>query len=86
MFIKNDIIFKNMQKIKDNFYCTVCKLPLVSQQDFEKNELFECCQNCFLNFVESRKEDWIAGWRPEKSVLRKKINFRKQVMTKINNK
>ena len=86
MFIKDEVVFINLQNLKDEFYCAVCNFPLTSQQDFEKNENYKCCQRCFLDFAESRKKEWLSGWRPEKAILRQKINFRKQVMTKINNK
>ena len=86
MFIKDEVVFINLQNLKDDLYCKLCKFPLTSQQDFEKNEKYKCCQNCFLDFAESRKEEWLSGWRPDKLALREKINFRKQVMTKINNK
>ena len=86
MFIKDSVVFKNKENTKNSFFCAVCKFPLVSQQDFLKHAEYNCCQKCFLDFVESRKDDWISGWRPERNVLRDKINFRKQVMLNINNK
>ena len=27
---------------------------------------FECCNNCYIKFVEGREERWLSGWRPEK--------------------
>jgi len=28
---------------------------------------FECCNNCYIKFVEDREERWLSGWRPEKT-------------------
>jgi len=28
---------------------------------------FECCNNCYIKFVEGREERWLSGWRPEKT-------------------
>ena len=36
MFIKDEVVFINLQNLKDEFYCGVCNFPLTSQQDFEK--------------------------------------------------
>ena len=27
---------------------------------------FQCCNNCYIKFVENREERWLSGWRPEK--------------------
>ena len=26
---------------------------------------FQCCNNCYIKFVEDREERWLSGWRPE---------------------
>ena len=26
---------------------------------------FECCNNCYIKFVEGREERWLKGWRPD---------------------
>ncbi len=28
---------------------------------------FDCCNNCYIRFVEGREERWINGWRPNKT-------------------
>ena len=25
---------------------------------------FQCCNNCYIKFVEDREERWLSGWRP----------------------
>ena len=27
---------------------------------------FECCSNCYIQYVEGREERWKTGWRPER--------------------
>ena len=47
-------------------YCPVCgSLPKKSMDDvcFIK---FECCHQCFIQYVEEREERWATGWRPDK--------------------
>ena len=52
---------------KERFYCTICHYPLLSSEDFEKDDKYECCHECYLKFVESRREAWKSGWRPKKA-------------------
>ena len=26
---------------------------------------FDCCNKCYIKFVEGREERWLSGWRPE---------------------
>tara|TARA_Y100001963_G_scaffold135007_1_gene196183 strand:- start:330 stop:728 length:399 start_codon:yes stop_codon:yes gene_type:complete len=31
---------------------------------------FQCCNNCYIKFVEDREERWLSGWRPAKTKIR----------------
>tara|TARA_Y100001938_G_scaffold146181_2_gene224529 strand:- start:404 stop:802 length:399 start_codon:yes stop_codon:yes gene_type:complete len=31
---------------------------------------FECCHDCYINFVEDREERWLKGWRPDETRLK----------------
>ena len=42
--------------------------------DFEKDGEYECCHKCYLQFAESRREEWKNGWRPKKEEVHKKFN------------
>jgi len=44
--------------------CPVCGIfPKISLDDvcFVK---FECCHNCYIQYIEGREERWLKGWRP----------------------
>ena len=28
---------------------------------------FQCCNNCYIKFVEGREERWLTGWRPNEN-------------------
>ena len=28
---------------------------------------YQCCFDCFVNYVDNREERWLSGWRPEKA-------------------
>jgi len=64
---------------EERFYCEVCNFPLISREDFEKDNEYDCCQECFLTFAESRKAEWKNGWRPKKEVVNSYISIRRKI-------
>ena len=66
----------------DNFFCNLCGFSLSTLGDFQSQARYLCCQECFLEFGESRKQEWDEGWRPKKSDLKKYINNRKRLINK----
>jgi len=64
---------------KERFYCKVCQYPLLTAEDFEKDSEYECCHECYLQFAESRREEWKNGWRPKKSVVNSYISIRRKL-------
>ena len=45
--------------------CPVCgSFPKKSMDDVCLVK-FQCCNNCYIKFVEGREERWLSGWRPE---------------------
>jgi len=44
--------------------CPVCgSYPKKSMDDVCLTK-FECCNTCYLQYVEGREERWLKGWRP----------------------
>jgi len=44
--------------------CSVCgSYPRKSMDDVCLTK-FECCNKCYLQYVEGREERWLKGWRP----------------------
>mgnify|MGYP003154730752 CR=1 FL=1 len=67
----------------DNLFCSLCGYTLTSEDDLQSNSDHSCCHECFLNFAQSRKNEWKEGWRPKKSTIRKYINNRKRLIINI---
>lgn len=44
--------------------CPVCGSYSFSQQDDLYMTKFECCFNCYIQYIEGREERWKTGWRP----------------------
>ena len=64
---------------KERFYCEICQYPLLSSEDFEKDSKYDCCHECYLQFAESRREEWKNGWRPKKAVVNSYISIRRKL-------
>jgi len=59
------------REIKTN--CPVCKIRLNTIKDDTCFNKYECCHKCYINYVESREERWLQGWRPGDTKCHKKI-------------
>ena len=46
--------------------CPVCGLYSFHLKDDLYMHKFECCFNCYIQYVEGREERWKTGWRPNK--------------------
>ena len=44
--------------------CDVCS-NILKQQDMLYETKYECCRNCYIQYVEHREERWKQGWRPD---------------------
>ena len=65
---------------ESTFFCKLCGFPLRSRDDFEASKDYDCCNNCYLTYVESRRKEWKEGWRPDKETLEEYIYMRKFVL------
>ena len=44
--------------------CDVCS-NILKQQDMLYETKYECCRNCYIQYVEHREDRWKQGWRPD---------------------
>ena len=75
----NKVIFINKSNSKSTFFCTVCGFPV---DDFSNLDFKETCSDCYLTFIESRKKEWLSGWRPSKSTIKKHIYNKEKQLNK----
>jgi len=47
--------------------CPICKRYSLSIKDDIYMNKYECCRDCFIQFVEGREERWKKGWRPKEN-------------------
>ena len=46
--------------------CPVCEKYSFKIKDDVFMNKFECCEKCYVQWVENREERWLSGWRPKK--------------------
>ena len=45
--------------------CPVCKIYSFKSNDDIYMMKFDCCEKCYIKWVEHREERWLKGWRPK---------------------
>lgn len=60
-----DLVIKSVNDEKTRT-CPVCKVYSMKSVDDLYMVKFECCFDCYIQYVEDREERWKTGWRPNK--------------------
>ena len=55
---------KKLLNRESNRSCTVCKTYSFKSNDDVYMTKFDCCEKCYIQWVEGREERWLKGWRP----------------------
>ena len=45
--------------------CPVCNVYSFKSNDDVYMSKFDCCEKCYIKWVEDREERWLTGWRPK---------------------
>ena len=62
---ENGFIIKDKTKQKSiNRHCPICNNYSLSSKDDLYMSKFECCFNCYIQYIEGRESRWKSGWRP----------------------
>ena len=48
--------------------CPVCKKYSFNSSDDVYMSKFDCCFDCYVQYVEDREERWLSGWRPKEEI------------------
>ena len=60
------LISKKLLNKDSKRLCPVCETYSFSVKDDVYMNKFQCCFQCYVQWVEGREERWATGWRPEK--------------------
>lgn len=66
---KGFLISKKLLTRENTRECPVCGSYSFSASDDLYMARFECCFNCYIQWVEGREERWESGWRPPKEQI-----------------
>jgi len=58
--VSKQLLIKDSSRI-----CPVCKTYSFEIKDGFYRNKFECCHQCYVDWVEGREERWLTGWRPD---------------------
>jgi hypothetical protein len=64
-------------------FCEVCHIRFGSKEDESSYRQFKCCSSCADSWAYSHKEQWQAGWRPDKEKIEYSRNKRLFINTDI---
>jgi len=58
-------ISKKLLKRESKRSCPVCNTYSFKSNDDVYMSKFDCCQKCYIKWVEGREDRWKQGWRPK---------------------
>ena len=59
VFVPRKLINKNSSRS-----CPICSIYSFKSNDDVYMSKFNCCEKCYIQWVEGREERWKTGWRP----------------------
>ena len=57
---------KNLITKETKRVCPTCETYSFKIRDDLYMNKYECCFNCYIQWIEDREERWLNGWRPKK--------------------
>ena len=57
---------KKLLNKKSNRSCPICNIYSFKSNDDVYMTKFDCCEKCYIQWIEDREERWLKGWRPNK--------------------
>lgn len=64
--INGVFINKKLLNKESSRSCPVCNTYSFKSNDDVYMSKFDCCEKCYIQWVEDREERWLTGWRPNK--------------------
>jgi len=57
---------KKLLNRESNRSCPICNTYSFKSNDDVYMSKFDCCEMCYIQWIEDREERWKKGWRPNK--------------------
>jgi len=62
---------KKLLNKESNRSCPICNIYSFKSNDDVYMTKFDCCEKCYIQWVEDREERWLQGWRPNNETHKK---------------
>jgi len=59
------LISKKLITKESNRSCPVCNVYSFKSKDDVYMSKFDCCEKCYIQWIEGREDRWLKGWRPD---------------------
>ena len=79
---KNYVFIPDTKTQTCGIFCQVCNFLIKTSLDAKTFSEWKSCHDCYLRFIEARKEAWDAGWRPEKAEIEKLYSEKSRIFIK----
>ena len=63
VFVSEKLITKESERS-----CPICNTYSFKSRDDVYMAKFDCCEKCYIQWVEDREERWQKGWRPKNEI------------------
>jgi hypothetical protein len=63
--VKGALVSKKLLLKKSDRLCPVCTKYSFNRKDDLYMNRFQCCYECYIEYVEGREERWNSGWQPQ---------------------
>tara|TARA_Y100001951_G_scaffold101960_1_gene107791 strand:+ start:249 stop:647 length:399 start_codon:yes stop_codon:yes gene_type:complete len=64
--VQGVLISKKLLSKDSNRVCSTCETYSFNSKDDIYMNKYDCCFQCYVQWVEDREERWATGWRPNK--------------------
>lgn len=59
-------------------FCVVCESVMSGIRDAEYHRQHGCCEECGIKWAETRRKEWVIGWRPNDNEIQTAIEERRR--------
>ena len=66
VLVNGVFVSRKLLKRESKRSCPVCNTYSFKSNDDVYMSKFDCCEKCYIQWVEGREERWKTGWRPNK--------------------
>ena len=63
--IEGILISKKLLIKESKRSCPVCNVYSFKSNDDVYMSKFDCCEKCYIQWIEGREQRWLTGWRPK---------------------